>query len=461
MTTPSVVAGSRLRSSRGFEAALAALVAIALCSPFPGYDILVIVWGFLLFLAAATVRSDGVVAKRLLTALAWWVPFLVLCLMSVLWSGLPEATVRGTMALVAVLAAGYRVASVVQSGDLVRALVLGLRMPLLLSVISAAVVPGRVLVASEYQTGALQGIFAHRNFLAFAAGMLIVIVIARWRKRVARPTVLFDIALGSLCLAWAQSQTAILSTAISIVAVVMVMWGRRLDAVARTVLYVGLATVSIGVAFVAVANVSSVTQGLGRDTTLTGRTDVWQAVLEEIPRHLWFGAGWSAVWREGLPVSARMWLDAGFKMYHAHNGYLDLMLQVGVIGSVAFLVAFLVLPFEALAGVGRGAHEEVAVAAVGGTILLIISNLSESGFVALSGWASLVVLQLALRRAGVETRSVEENGESTVKSAPDQRRARGGGSREGRRCTGERHAAGRNADRSRGRRRGCSVEPPG
>nr|WP_238590119.1 O-antigen ligase [Pseudonocardia sp. AL041005-10] len=436
-------------------------MAIALCSPFPGYDILVIVCGFLLFLAAATVRSDGVVAKRLLAGLAWWVPFLVLCSISVLWSGLPEATVRGTMALIAVLAAGYRVACIVQSGDLVRALALGLRMPLLFSVISAAVVPGRVLVASEYQTGALQGIFAHRNFLAFAAGMLIVIAIARWRRHVARPTVLFDIALGSLCLAWAQSQTAILSTAISIVAVLMVMWGRRLDAVARTVLYVGLAIVSISVAFVAVANVSSVTQGLGRDTTLTGRTDVWQAVLEEIPRHLWLGAGWSAVWREGLPVSARMWLDAGFKMYHAHNGYLDLVLQVGVIGSVAFVVAFFRLPFEALAGAGRGGREEVVAAALGGTILLIISNLSESGFVAPSGWASLVVLQLALRRAGVETCSMEKNCESTVEGAPDHRRARGGGSREGRRRAGERHAAGRNADRSRGRRRGCAMEPPG
>lgn len=409
MRGQSIAPTDDLQDTRPLELGVAVLAALAVCSPFTGYDMVIIIGGGLVFLVSSLVRPDPAVARSLLMSVGCWAPFLVVCLASALWSELPEATVRGGVMMVAVLAACYRAGSVLSSTSMVRSLATGLRVPLVLSLVMGIAAPGSALVSSEYQSGALQGIFAHRNFLAFAAALLVVMGIARLRAGGRERFAWVDILLGASCLAWAQSQTAAVAMAASIFAVLVVRWGRNLDAVARTALCTVVAGVSVGFAYVVLVNVSGVTQGLGRDTTLTGRTDVWAAVLDEIPRHPYLGAGWAAVWREGLTVSARMWFDAGFEMYHAHNGYLDLVLQVGALGAVCFIGAFLVFSFGALRGVGRPGAWSVSVVAVGGAVLLLVANFTESGFTSISGWACIVILHLAQRSALTGDRSAEDD----------------------------------------------------
>lgn len=71
-------------------------------------------------------------------------------------------------------------------------------------------------------------------------------------------------------------------------------------------------------------------QGLGRDPTLTGRTDAWQSVLA-IPNDRLVGVGYETFW-----VGSRllqMWdLIPGLKIQEAHNGYIEMLLNLGWIG---------------------------------------------------------------------------------------------------------------------------------
>lgn len=74
---------------------------------------------------------------------------------------------------------------------------------------------------------------------------------------------------------------------------------------------------------------------LGRDSTLTGRTsDIWRPLLDVAAQHPLFGAGFGGFWGVENP-------DLG--VLQAHNGYLDIFIELGYLGLVllaAFLLAF-------------------------------------------------------------------------------------------------------------------------
>jgi O-antigen ligase len=77
----------------------------------------------------------------------------------------------------------------------------------------------------------------------------------------------------------------------------------------------------------------------GKDMTLSGRVPIWEYVGTEIDKKLFLGYGFAAYWVMG---TTRILLFAdyfeGFKVNQAHNGYLEIILQLGVIGFAFFLI---------------------------------------------------------------------------------------------------------------------------
>lgn len=76
----------------------------------------------------------------------------------------------------------------------------------------------------------------------------------------------------------------------------------------------------------------------GKDTTLSGRSDIWKFVWDDIENKLLLGYGFATYWIMG---SARLEIFAdlfeGFQVNQAHNGFLEIMLQLGIVGSIFFL----------------------------------------------------------------------------------------------------------------------------
>ena len=75
-----------------------------------------------------------------------------------------------------------------------------------------------------------------------------------------------------------------------------------------------------------------------RTSTLTGRTFLWRLIFEQIQRHPWFGAGYGGFWvydgKAYLGVIHQ--LDWG-PPSQAHNGYLDILNDIGIVGFFLFL----------------------------------------------------------------------------------------------------------------------------
>lgn len=79
-------------------------------------------------------------------------------------------------------------------------------------------------------------------------------------------------------------------------------------------------------------------QSVGRDSTFTERTDIWEGVLA-LPTNPFVGAGFSSVWLTSYGWTLR---DQIGGLAHAHNGYLETYLNGGFVG-VGLLVAVLLL----------------------------------------------------------------------------------------------------------------------
>lgn len=108
---------------------------------------------------------------------------------------------------------------------------------------------------------------------------------------------------------------------------------RHLDRMVRTTLFgAGVAFLLVGLLeFSPLASVSSL---FGRDETLTGRSDlIWDVLIPIAWKNIVFGVGYGGFW-----VERPDGFDFKGHINQAHNGYLDVILELGVVGLVLLLV---------------------------------------------------------------------------------------------------------------------------
>ena len=81
----------------------------------------------------------------------------------------------------------------------------------------------------------------------------------------------------------------------------------------------------------------AVVEGVGRDTTLTGRTEIWDKALGLVQNPV-LGAGFETFWL-GDRLLAMWKAFPVFLPNQAHNGYLEMYLNLGAVGLILFVIA--------------------------------------------------------------------------------------------------------------------------
>jgi exopolysaccharide production protein ExoQ len=205
---------------------------------------------------------------------------------------------------------------------------------LLMSVAFAVAVPRLAWMA---EAGQLRGIFVHKNSLGAYRLWSAATLAATWPDRVIprSATVLGMLLVLSLVLP-TQSATAL--GLIVVVAALLVLVGViRLPAhLAAMLFFLGIAVATV-IAAVVILYPQIVLQLLGRDATLTGHAQLWAFVDHLIAQRPVLGYGYKAMFAQ--PSVDRWVVDAlGWDAPHAHNGYREIVLDLGFVGL------FLVLP---------------------------------------------------------------------------------------------------------------------
>ena len=219
---------------------------------------------------------------------------------------------------------------------------------------AAAVAANLVAVATQ-PAGDIghQGIYFYKNTLGAAGGCaflfgLFHVVDPRWRWRL----VGWFTTVGAVVIVIASiSKTALAMMLVAPVLAVGFLVASRVLSIgpmASTVLLAlcgtGAFVVGLGVAGVDTDDVMVATYG---GTTFTGRTFIWGFALDYWANAPWIGNGYRGFWGLGQ-ASPKHGSEIEFirTIGSGHNGYIDMMLDLGVIG-LGLLVAFTLAAFSA------------------------------------------------------------------------------------------------------------------
>jgi O-antigen ligase len=111
----------------------------------------------------------------------------------------------------------------------------------------------------------------------------------------------------------------------------------------RTRYYIGYAVVGLGGLAALYFFRGAIFSALGRDSDLTGRESIWAKVLERADERPWLGWGYATPWVPWDPAFDGWIIDHGQTVLQAHNMWVDIRMQLGIVGVV--LLGLLYLAF--------------------------------------------------------------------------------------------------------------------
>lgn len=91
---------------------------------------------------------------------------------------------------------------------------------------------------------------------------------------------------------------------------------------------------------------------LDRDSSFTGRREVWEGVTALIAESPIMGYG-QAFWGIDSPERDRIWAELGWAAPHAHNMFLDIRLQLGLVGFAIAVLFFAIALWRAVCLISR------------------------------------------------------------------------------------------------------------
>ncbi len=278
--------------------------------------------------------------EPLLIALLFWT------FISIFWSPSLAITLRRAVALVVTTYLGthlvlrfsqYQILRIVAS-VFVFATLLNLFWIVALPQYSGPKVGGVAILEFDNR---LTGIYNSPNSLGRVMGLGIFTMLAALKlDRRRRPVYLVGLAAGVLVLAFSQSKTslvvAILGTALLITYIVFRSRRTLFGAVVVSVFGSGLVAITL-----VIANLRFFTDALDRDVTLTGRVPLWDDLFRLIPDRLFLGSGYNAFWLGWGSPAQEVWNQNRWLPPHGHNQFIDIALELGLVGLFLYIALLL------------------------------------------------------------------------------------------------------------------------
>lgn len=201
-----------------------------------------------------------------------------------------------------------------------------------------------------HQEGAWRGLTFDKNTFGQAATLCSILWIISLREKAVRfPSSILLLGVSVLVLLLSRSTTSVVALTAALLSFLVftcvTSLGRSFDNAGRESSH-GVICLLALLMLILVSHIVALVLGypapidlmeqiashLGKDLTLTGRTYLWQLMWDEIMRHPWLGTGYHAFW-ETLDSSSPLTSEFTGGKGRGHNGYLDILNELGIVGS--------------------------------------------------------------------------------------------------------------------------------
>lgn len=197
--------------------------------------------------------------------------------------------------------------------------------------------PAIGLEASSGHGGDWQGVFTQKNACGRAMVFALAALFCSGRMTAGRLGLLF---LFSVELWLSGSRGAWMLGGAVVAAVLLFHVACRFDRPSRVAILGSMILGGVALGLLTTVDFGQLAPLLGRDATLTGRTEIWHQVWLAILHRPLLGYGFSAFWRGSQPPSWQVVVALRFILFHAHNGFLEIWLELGVVGLLLFAAGF-------------------------------------------------------------------------------------------------------------------------
>jgi O-antigen ligase len=281
--------------------------------------------------------------------------FIVLASLSLLWSIEPAITLKRIERLYIIVLMSMAFASV---GWQPRRFENSLRR-LLFLLLAASVIfcywDPQLAIHHEHSAelmNAWHGVTTGKNVLGTLASCALILWLhGLLTGETGRVAAVANIALAGLCLVMCRSSTSLMATVFASFFVVLLL--RPPGFMRRQMPYfIGLFAAAVLVYALAVLNIvpgmsvllTPITMITGKDLTFSGRTNIWYVLKLHMREHPLFGTGYEAYWIGPVPSSPSYEMVKWLWFYptEGHNGYLDVINDLGYIGGICLLAYFIV-----------------------------------------------------------------------------------------------------------------------
>jgi len=358
--------------------------------PTSGSDVSRLIWLALL--------GGGVLVVVWRSTLAWLLvrqlnPFLtafvVLAAISVVWSVDPQVTTRRMIRIFTIWLDALALGLVAwQPHRLQMVLRRILTLVLVGSIVFVFVSPELSVETSRQAelVGAWKGLATQKNGLGSISGIALLFWCHAWLSNESRRLFILPCAaLAAICLVGSRSSTSLMATVFAVFLLLLLL--RSPTGLRRYMPYVvGVFLIALLVYSLTILQVvpglefllQPITAMTGKDLTFSGRTAIWQVVIDHIRQNPFWGSGYGAYWTGAVPWSPSYETVRRLYFYptEAHSGYLDIINDLGTLGGV-ILVGYLIVYV-------RQALRLFAIERTQGALYLslffeqLIANLSES-----------------------------------------------------------------------------------
>lgn len=276
-----------------------------------------------------------------------WVGLILLTLLSTLWSDTPDLTLRRSFALMATTLFGIYFGIAFSVRHQIRILLIAFFIIWIGSLILIFVQP-EYGIMSGLDAGRWRGGFINKNLFGRFLSLFLILLMLYTLTMNKGNLLLWGSIFGiGPCLIFTESVTAWLVTG-SMVGVLIIQ-RTTLRKNARFVVpffFLALALFLVISIFV-INNIDGLFNFLERDMSLTGRTSLWSASLKMLLEKPWLGYGYSSFWYNRSGARGLMPLQFDWAP-HSHNGFLDLGLDLGIVGVGLYAITFVALLVKSL-----------------------------------------------------------------------------------------------------------------
>lgn len=290
-----------------------------------------------LLILALLLRSPRLLLARI-SSVPWAASLALFAVVSSLWSIDPLLTLRRSIPFALAGLFGLWFAARFSTRRQMRILRLTMIALAVATVALVIFVPAIALDHSPGHSSDWQGVFTQKNacgrIMVLASAAILFAPRIRLRDGACLLLFLFVLVMSGSRGAW-MIEAALLLVWIAVFA------ARRAGARAR--LPIGVAAPVLAAAGVVLALHFStpVMLLLSRDPTLSGRTAIWGQAVHAIEQRPLLGYGYDAFWRGMQGPSLQVDAAVHFIVEHAHNGFLEIWLELGLAGLLLFLLSWL------------------------------------------------------------------------------------------------------------------------